>query len=396
MARILFTWELGSGYGHVFRMLPLAIELKKRGHNVVFILRNLEQIEQHIGSHDFTIFQAPLWQVPAVGMPPIASYADILLRYGYYDQKCLLGLVKSWRNYFQLIKPDLLVFDFSPTALLASHGSDIPRINYGNGFEIPPLQSTLPSIRWWDKIPEKIIVDHEQIALQTINDVLKENKQAPLSILAQLFKVNDTFLATFKELDHYPSRLNAEYCGIPINNQSSVPPHWPLSRGKKVFVYLNQDYHGLNDLVNALNSLSCCTLIHSPGLSPARITQLQSASINISSLPIDIDIVRQECDLAICHSGVGTGTSVLLAGHPVMLIPLHIEQYSVAKSIVELGAGILIEPKHKKVKFKKLLKELLETQKYSQSALAFSEKYQGFDSQEMIVSLANRCEKQLK
>jgi UDP:flavonoid glycosyltransferase YjiC (YdhE family) len=396
MAKILFTWELGSGYGHLLRMLPLALKLRERGHEVVFLLRNLEQVEQHFGRYDFAIYQAPIWQASSVGMPAIASYADILLRHGFFDVSGLTGLVKSWNNYFQLLKSDLIIFDHSPTALLASRCNNIPRIIYGNGFEIPPAQTPLPSIRWWDKAPDKRLVDHEQKVLQTINQILKNNKQSEISSLSQLFSVDDTFLATFKELDQYPSRLESHYYGIPLNDETCMPPDWPLSNGKKIFVYLNQHYTGLNDLVRALDSFACCVLIHSPGLSNARILQLQSANINFSNQAVNINLVNQECSLTICHSGVGTGTSALLAGHPVLLIPNHIEQYSAAKRITEIGAGILVEPKQKKVNFKQLLRTLLENPTYSNNAKAFSEKYKDFDAQKTVEELADRCEQQLE
>lgn len=394
MAKILFTWELGSGLGHLLRMQPLALKLRERGHEIVFLLRNLEQVEQHFGRYDFAIYQAPIWQASSVGMPTIASFADILLRHGFFDVNSLTGLVKSWRNSFQLLKPDLIIFDYSPTALLASHGNNIPRIIYGNGFVIPPDQTPLPSIRWWDKVPEKRLIDHEQKVLNTINQILN-NKQPELSSLSQLFSVEDTFLATFKELDQYPSRLESSYCGISMSNEIDTPPDWPLSNGKKIFVYLNQNYHGLNDLVRAMDSLACCVLIHSSGLSNARILQLQSANIHFSTQAVNIGHVSQECDLTICHSGVGTGTAALLAGSPVLLIPNHIEQYSVAKRITELGAGILVEPKQKKVNFKQLLKTILENPSYSNNAKAFSEKYKDFDAQKTVEKLADRCEQQL-
>ncbi len=395
MAKILFTWELGCGYGHLLRMQPLALKLRKRGHEVVFLLRNLEQVEQHFGRYDFAIYQAPIWQASSVGMPAIASYADILLRHGFFDVSGLTGLVKAWRNSFHLLKPDLIIFDHSPTALLASHGTNIPRIMYGNGFEIPPDQTPLPSIQWWNKAPEKQLVDHEQKVLQTINRILINNEQSEFSSLSQLFSVDDIFLSTFKELDQYPSRLESNYCGISISDETSIAPNWPLSKGKKIFVYLTQNYTGLNDLVSALDSLACCVLIHSSGLSNARILQLQSANINFSSQAVNINLVNQECDLVICHSGVGTGTSALLAGLPVLLIPIQIEQYSVAKRISELGAGILVEPKQKKVNFKQLVKTLLKDPAYSNNAKAFSEKYKDFDAHKTVEELADRCERQL-
>jgi UDP:flavonoid glycosyltransferase YjiC (YdhE family) len=396
MAKVLFTWELGAGYGHLLRLLPLAIEFKNRGHEVVFVLRNLERVEQLFGKYAFEIYQAPLWQASAKGMPEIASYADILLRYGFFDASGLTGLIKSWQNYFRLLQPDLIVFDHSPTALLAAHDDNTPRIILANGFEIPPQITPLPAIRWWNKTPLKRLQDHEQEVLATINKVQTNLGRQPLQTLAQLFEVDEIFLATFQELDQYPQRQEGKYFGISLSSDIGVTPNWPIASGKKIFAYLNANYAGLGQLLASLNALGCSVLIHSPGLSSVKIKQFESATIKFSTQAVNIDLVSKQCDLAICHSGIGTGTAMLLAGCPVLLVPTQLEQYTAAKRIVEIGAGLLVEPEHKKVNFKQLIKTLFKDSSYTEAAKTFARKYSKFDSQVMIKDVAEQCEKHIK
>ena len=45
MSGILCVWELGAGYGHLGRLLPVALQLRERGHEVVFALRDLTHAE---------------------------------------------------------------------------------------------------------------------------------------------------------------------------------------------------------------------------------------------------------------------------------------------------------------------------------------------------------------
>lgn len=396
MAKILFTWELGAGYGHLLRFLPLAIELKNRGHDVVFVLRNLERVEQFFGEYEFEVYQAPLWQASAKGMPEIASYADILLRYGFFDATGLTGLVKSWQNYLRMLQPDLIIFDHSPTALLASHDNPTPRIILGNGFEIPPQVSPLPAIRWWSNTPNNRLQDHEQKVLETINQVQESLGDQPLECLAQLFDVEKIFLATFQELDQYPNRKEGQYFGIIMSTDIGVAPIWPIASGKKIFAYLDANYAGFDNLLASLNALECSVIIHSPGLSGTKIKQFESANIKFSNQAVNIDLVRKQCDLAICHSGVGTGTAMLLAGCPVLLIPTQLEQYTVAKCIVEIGAGLVVEPEYKKLNFKQLIKTFFKDSSYAEAAKTFAQKYSNFDSQVMIKELADQCEKHIK
>ena len=40
MARVLCAWELGSGLGHIGRIVPIARELRALGHEVVMVLRD--------------------------------------------------------------------------------------------------------------------------------------------------------------------------------------------------------------------------------------------------------------------------------------------------------------------------------------------------------------------
>jgi multidrug efflux pump subunit AcrA (membrane-fusion protein) len=41
VSRILLTWEMGSNLGHLSRLLPLARELKARGHRVLVAARDV-------------------------------------------------------------------------------------------------------------------------------------------------------------------------------------------------------------------------------------------------------------------------------------------------------------------------------------------------------------------
>ena len=48
MARILLTWELGGGLGHLMNLRPLAEGLTRRGHRVVAALRDLSSARQFL------------------------------------------------------------------------------------------------------------------------------------------------------------------------------------------------------------------------------------------------------------------------------------------------------------------------------------------------------------
>jgi UDP:flavonoid glycosyltransferase YjiC (YdhE family) len=117
MRHIVFAWELGGYLGHLFRILPIATRLRDEGYKVSFILGDLSRVEPVIGDLGFDVVQAPVWLPKARKLPdPPASYAEILQYFGYLSDSGLTGLVKGWRKLFEWMQPDLVLFDYAPTA----------------------------------------------------------------------------------------------------------------------------------------------------------------------------------------------------------------------------------------------------------------------------------------
>src|SRR5690348_11039341 len=50
------------------------------------------------------------------------TFAHVLAEVGWDDPRQLAARTQAWRNIYALTRPDLIVFDHSPTALLAARG----------------------------------------------------------------------------------------------------------------------------------------------------------------------------------------------------------------------------------------------------------------------------------
>ena len=50
------------------------------------------------------------------------NFAHLLYNNGFYDADSLKATVQAWRELYETVRPDLIVFDHSPTALLAACG----------------------------------------------------------------------------------------------------------------------------------------------------------------------------------------------------------------------------------------------------------------------------------
>ncbi len=96
-------------------------------------------------------------------------------------------MVQAWKNIYRAVQPDVIVFDHSPTALLAAHGTPVRRALLGAGFFCPADQSPLPNLRpWTSPDPAQLALD-EACVLNHINLVLSTARQpAALGSVSQL------------------------------------------------------------------------------------------------------------------------------------------------------------------------------------------------------------------
>lgn len=337
MANIVMCWELGADLGHVARMKPLAEALQARGHRVDFILRECLPAERLLDPHRFRWFQAPYQNeaVPGqIGAP--RSLAQVLHNTGFHAARNLQGRVRAWRALYKLLRPDLLVFDHSPTALLAARGQHVPRLALGTGFGIPPARVPLPNFDGSADDPDLQAVEDRITA--TANDALAMLGDRPLARLADIYDVEAQVLFTFRELDHYPDREAGDYWGT-TRQDAGVPPSWPAMAGRRVFAYL-KPFRTLPALLATLRDAGHPTLIYiGKGAEDLR-RQFEGDNLAFSDKPVDLGTAVAESELVICHSGHGTVSSALLAGKPLLLLPLNMEQRMLSARVMQAGAGL--------------------------------------------------------
>jgi len=361
-------WELGGDLGHVARLRPLAEALRTRGHRVSFILRETVAAERLLDPGHYAWLQAPLQAVPVSPVyVPTRHLPHILHNVGFHDEQALLGRMRAWRNLYAALSPDLLVFDHSPTALLAARGLPVKRIVLGTGFGVPPQVSPLPAFDATDPAPATDTV--EQQILDRANATLRVFGQAPLARFVDLYEADARLLFTLPELDHYPGRAEADYWGPPLQDGAETPL-WPEGPGKRVFAYL-KPFKTLPALLETLRQAGLPTLIYT---SQGELPPEMPTHIRHTSKPVDLTRVAQESDLVICHAGHGTVSAALLGGKPLLLLPRNIEQRMLAARVHAGGMGLsapALMPEGMRQKFARLLEEA----SFTAAARAFAERY---------------------
>ena len=394
MARILFTWELGRGFGHLAAYRRAFTLLSERGHSILLAVRDLANTERVYGDTAIPAVQAPILANRSTELVvKVCSYAQIMQNTGFADTPGLLGRVKAWRYLYDSFKPDLVIYDHSPTAMLAYRSRDARQIFCGNGFFLPPLQEPLPAMRYWENFSRDDLLAAEQPVLSCINSVLGTLKEPLLPALWQLFENMRFIHCTIRELDHYPSREGVEYHGILSSGHFGEPPCWPAGTGPRVFGYL-YPFQTLPALLQWLKESGYPTLIYAPEVSEAVKNSLHSESLHFVGHPLNLHQVGAGCDLGITCGNFVTTANILLAGKPVLVMPLDLEKYMLGRRVEQLGAG-LAAPGLLPAGMIGKLQALLNDARYRQAAEQFAARYAGGTAEREPEALAEMIENEL-
>ena len=388
MATLLLTWELGGGLGHLMRLLPLARGLHEQGHCVVAVLRDLSRAHKAFGGLDVVCLQAPI--KTRAGTPrfdPPRTFAHILWNSGFGESDELLAMTAAWKSLYDYVRPDLIVFDHSPTALLAARGFAAKKAVIGTGFCCPPDVSPMPDLRPWLSEDSRRLGDDENRVLDNVNRVLASRGQSPLEQLAQLYReVDESFLTTFKEFDTYYGHRSAVHYWGAWPGPGGKEPTWPGGQGKRVFAYV-KPFPALPRLLSQLNAARCPTLVAGDGLDSGLQTRFRSPTLCFADEPLDLAAVGRQCDLAVLNGTHGATVSMLLAGKPMLQLPLWLEQAHNSLRACHLGAAECANIA-KPQQTLEALGRLLHGTTYEEAARGFATRYAHFSPEQQTERLA--------
>ena len=239
MARILITWELGEGLGHLTPFVGIGRRLVAAGHELYLAARDLSRVESLFGDMPIGLLQAPIKLGQRTGaINPAFTFAHVMHNTGFGDEAELAALCRAWQSIYDHVQPDLVLFEHSPTALLASQARSFRRVLIGNGFCCPADVSPLPNFRNWLPQIDRDLAQDEAYVVANMNAVSRRWRAPTLDYVAQLFRqVDATLLCTISELDAFRERSCAEgqappeYFGL-LDESIGEDPSWPGTDGK--------------------------------------------------------------------------------------------------------------------------------------------------------------------
>ena len=208
----------------------------------------------------------------------------------------------------------------------------------GNGFCCPADAYPFPDLRPWLPADPRALLRSEESVLENANCVLRSRGQPALTRLGQMYgEVDEVLLTTLAEFDYYPRRAPVRYRG-PWMPEGGGSPAWPGGSGKKIFAYL-KGFPALPRLLGMLRETGVPAIIHIEGMTAEFARQHAAPTLRFQADRLDLRRAAAECDLAIFNGSQGSTILTLLAGKPVLQVPLALEHELNARATVRMGAG---------------------------------------------------------
>ncbi len=390
--RILLAWELGGNYGHLSKLLCVARQLRQRGHQVFFVVKNLINAGQLLDAERFYYVQAPRAAIRKKYFRRPVSFADILAGAGFGSFQVLDGLVRAWQELFRNIQPDVIFIQYAPVAQFAARLSNLPCLSVNTGFESPPDVAPFPCFRTHLKTTRDDLLTKESEIFNNVKMILSRQGHCSCSRLQEILKSDLDLLATLPDLDHYPQRRNGRYIG-PITMQDyGCTILWRERKVPRIFVYL-RPFPNIGELLDILAGSGADVIAHIPAIDNKISVNYANTSVRITTSMVKLSGILAEMDLAITHAGHETACAILLAGVPLMMIPTTIEQWLMSRRIEYLGCGFGMGRKSGSEIFTAALEKfLVDGSPYRGSAQKVAAKYATHNTERVIARIVNTIE----
>ncbi|BBK29782.1 UDP:flavonoid glycosyltransferase YjiC (YdhE family) [Stella humosa] len=339
MRTVLFTAELGYGFGHVSRLIAVADALEPHGYRPVFAVGDVCETFPILGHRPWPVMQAPVSRaLPHLALNDarfkVGRFSDILYFVGYGNPDLLTPLVRAWDQVFLAVKPDLIVCDFSPTVTLAARGS-IPIVAIGDGFSQPPsAPAEFPTLR-----EDAQSQTSQQAILDVVRQVQKARGRPEPEHLPSIVAGDREFVCILPEFDPYVRAVPARTVG-PLRALPAMLP--PPPDAKHVFCYLSGSFEKLNDIGQGLAQAGATGQAYIRNASRRTIEAFQSVGIEVLSEVLPSAAFREAVGRARCvihHGGVGTSQDMLALGRPQILAPTSFEQQLTSDVLFRFRVG---------------------------------------------------------
>ncbi len=346
--RLLFAWELGAHFGHVSKMAEIARALGERA-DIFVAAQEPASFRALAPDLPVTLLPAPFtpFRPPETPGYRAVSYPDVLRHVGWREPGPLAALVEAWGALFGLVRPDMIVAQAAPTALLAARAAGLRAATVGSGYDAPPRAEPMPPFyHWLDGEAEKAAAP-EAAALEAANAALRLRGGKEMGAFADLFRGGPFLLSTFAEIDHYGDRKRFEpdhppYLGQLVTLDQGAELAWRKGAARRIFAYLRPGGTAFEAGVEALAARPKeeDVILAAPGAPAALKARLEGGPVRLVDGPARLGPLLKRCDLGVSHGSNGVAAAFLLAGVPQVALPTQSEQVMIARALGEGGFGL--------------------------------------------------------
>jgi hypothetical protein len=290
--------------------------------------------------------------------------------------------VRAWRSIFDLVKPRVVLYEHSPTALVASLGYGFKKILVGTGFTVPPVQTDLsaPFLPFVTtpatvEVRASLLRDDSQL-LDVINTTMARMQWQPIGHLSAVYaQADEQLLSTWALMDHFGERDGALYLGADALG-GQVVPQWPSGYGQRVFGYL-QIFQGLEQLLHDLLASGVCALLYVKGLTEPMRREFSGPTLQFTEQLLDLRRVAADASWVISHCNHNTVAAFMAHGVPQLFIPRYQEQYFLSLMILRHGGAAMVY--QDQTAFSNAVQVMMTNDSLRQNALLLRDKMKPFD-----------------
>jgi UDP:flavonoid glycosyltransferase YjiC (YdhE family) len=440
MKKFLFTTLISNDLGLLTRSLPIARELRARGHQVAFYnpakapsklisdagfdnlllkwplhqimsgdtsVRTLYRLlrSKHL-KRDLKILISTIRQMGQSSTAEIWNADQFMYLLGMWNENYVRADVNAWMELINEYEPDVVVDFWNPGACIAARASHKPLITVIQADMHPESRGFI----WWKEPPPDLLTP-----VPAINKILAELQLKPIRKAAKLFVGEITLVVGMPETDPLPDTANVTYIGPVLwQRPDERLPDWfaDLSTTKPV-IWL---YPGNPQYVRGLG-----TAFDSRVVTRACIKALKDEPVQVvlstghhplpkKALPLPSNFrhvsfvpglaMAERSDLMIHHGGYGSCQTGLFTGTPVLVIPTYSERESNARRIAAVGAGDFVLPtadvsgrkKHLEVaEVRDKVNRILSDSSFKENAKRISERLRSYGGASYAASLIEGC-----
>lgn len=378
--------------GHTTLLKPLAKRMVSLGHEVDCLAIRNEDAARHLPC---PVEEAPWLRPPKrsnTQAPWIGHLADTLATLGWDQVDHLREAVGRWRAVLIEHKPDLVVMESAPTALLASQGLPMKRARLASHWNTPPRASPLPDLQTQLGGLDRPIPDTEPAVVTAINACLTEQHQPTIASLYELFdRVDNSVMLCIPEIDAHGHREKTEYLGGWGYQTGHAPPwpacqHGPNTPG--VFAYLKPFTHRRATL-QLLADTGLPVQVFTPELTSAEADTITAKNIELFTSPIDWIAKQTTTAFIVCHGSIGMTSRALTLGLPMLSIPTTLEQTAVTVRASQTGACIGADIQNI-TSIGSALEQMFSDQHVFKAAERMGKKYESFDPDQTALAYTDR------